>query len=178
MSNPPNAFARFWAWAGLLFLAAVGLAWASLQVQRVFAPVLLLPVLEGALLGGCARVARIACIAWPRAQLATVALAALLLVGSQHYLAYRQWAASPQSIRIEAGASSALAEIAVPALAPQAGSWRRYVAEALNRGRAVGPWIVRGTCIWYLRALEAVLVIGTGLLIANAGRHPQRGRHA
>jgi hypothetical protein len=138
--------------------ALLGLAWAWLAaiVQDHWAPVLLFPILTGAMLGlGLRLLAR----GWPGLRRSTILAATLMgglvLIGGQHGFAYRQYRAGYEQSR-SSNPQAQLVELAFGDQKPLSfGEFLKYSA----RERSFGSWQVRGWQVWVSWVVDGALTL-------------------
>lgn len=156
-----------WLWLGLFLAAAMGLAPPAVAVQRVFARLVVFPLLLGALLAavglGLGRLVR------PRSRrfvLLAAAVAAAVLVVGQHYVCYRMQLAQQANLPPQAQFW--------PEYQPPASLWD-FLHKQAQRGRPLlGTLVLRGWLAWLSWGCDALLLAAStvGLLAwATRRRH-------
>jgi hypothetical protein len=153
-------------WLPLCLFAAA--AWGALTVliQAHFSPVLLFPLLVGAVLGLlCAAALRICRLAHRPTAIVGALLAACLLVLTQHYVSYRlaRSAAAGQK-------NMSLAQAAFPDLEL---TFSRYLTTEAAKGREIAGFTAQGKLAWASWGVDALLVMaGTLVVVWLALRQP------
>jgi hypothetical protein len=150
--------------AAIWLVAATGasllLAWFSPRWQAYFAPVLLLPLLEGAALGAALGFLALSLrIPFRKVCLAIGAAAALAMICGQHWFAYRMSQQALQNVSPPPGATP-LAHLALAGIGLGPDSLAEYLDREAQRGRKIGGWMLRGAQLRWLWALEALLAAG------------------
>jgi len=167
-SQLPASWPRALGWLALTLGGSLllGLAW--VQVEKIFAPIVLAAILLGSAQGGVALV----CV-WllgvnrPGWQRFGTALAALAAIFALHYAAYVE-----DTQRRSAELSHPLVPREMLSQDQLPGSFPAYLVEEANRrGRPVGSYRLLGPQVWGLWGLEAVLtVLAATCVVWPAGR--------
>ncbi|MGD9646011.1 MAG: hypothetical protein AB7U73_09875 [Pirellulales bacterium] len=160
---------------------ALVVAWGSLRVEPYFAPWLIFPTFVGAVLGaGLAWLARFCKLTDARLLIAGTLAAALLTVGTQHWLAYRQLVEKFRQREAALLARAPLAGAGALALAgdrPPASFWQ-FLRDDADRGRVlVAGWRAEGAACWLSWGLDAMLVVAAAQLLVLLWR-PRPGQIA
>jgi hypothetical protein len=168
------AWRHMFAWLIASVLLGALTAWLAVEVQRLFAPWLLFPLLVGvglgAMLVGVMRAAHIA----HRPTLVTGALlAAAVAVVGQHYAYYR----AAQRVEAERQRSLGLAATAFPEVQARVAPPRNvldFLRREAIRGRPLPlGYVARGDWAWLTWSLEGLLVLAATLaMVIPAMRMP------
>lgn len=180
---PPRGGPGTW-WGWCLWLpACVGfgllLAWAVHQVASVFAPLVILPLTTGFVLGAALVVLMGLCqmghrpTAW-----AAVGLSVAAVVGGQHYLSYRaavdEADRSSETLQRAQAAFGDLAQGRLPSRPTGPFDYlRRQAAEGRPLGTILGDYKAKGVLAWLLWGVDGLLVLGpASLMMSFAVRRP------
>jgi len=163
---------RFGVWLVAALVAAACLAWFSTKVSARFAPILLLPIGLGILLGLLLSWGmRIFEVAHPSSLLAGSLFAAAMLVVGQHYVPYHQWRSHAPS-----GAESLAAQVfpeMQTRLHRQDATFSQFLREEADRGMEVGEFQLGSRGMWLLWGISAALTLGsTATIVFLAVRRP------
>ncbi len=157
------------AWLPACLVCGAALAWVAVAAGDYFSPLLLFPLLVGAVTGvAVTAMVRLAQIGNRTTILLGTALAALTVVAGQHYVqyltAYRPAAKDQQSLR----------EI-MPIVRP---SFPEYLRKTASLGRRINGRNVGGAGLaWFSWSLDGLLILGASLaLAALAARQPYCNR--
>ena len=170
--------ARMVYWLLPCLIHATALAWLSVEIQRLFAPFLIFPLLLGVVFGAaCVGVMWFCQMAARRGVVTGTLVLLVVLVVGQHYFAYR---------RVQSGALEQIATLtneqragleavraAMPDLrGPQ--TFTDFLQRETQRGRPLISGVVaRGAGVWLTWGLDAVLVLaGSMIVILPALRRP------
>ncbi len=170
------------AWWWLLLGVGVGLGVGQLAawVGGYVRPVVVFPLLVGSILGQMlVGGIRLLDLAHRPTVGVGLLLASLLCAGSEHWGYYRQaqrdyerrvadWQAKIQGL---AALSSQFAQAIQQHLPPPPGSFTEYLQVQLDRGRRIGPWLLKGHWVWLSWLADAgfVLLAAAGLLWPTLG---------
>jgi hypothetical protein len=161
-ASPPGRPSIYWpglaCWLPLCLAAAALWGGLTVLIQAHFSPVVLFPLLVGAVLGIlCAASLRLCRTAHRPTALAGAILAACLLVVTQHYVSYRlaRSAASEQK-------NMSLAQAAFPDLDL---NFSRYLTREAAKGRPIAGFTAQGTQAWISWGVDGLLVIAATLAV-------------
>ncbi len=172
---------HFAIWLPPALALAVFLGWASLKVEPYFAPWLIFPALVGATLGaGLVWLAHLCKLSGSRWLLIGTLVAAMLTVGTQHALAYRQ---AIEQFRQREEALLAKAPLAGATALALAGdrlpeSFWQFLQQQAEHGRVLlAGWRATGLACWLSWMLDAMLVVAAALgLVIRWRPLPERDR--
>ena len=164
-------------WLLLAAGLAVGVGQVAAWVGGYVRPVGVFSLLVGGLLGGMlVGVIRLVDLAHRPTVLVGVVLAGLLCAASEHWGCYlharREYArqAAEWEVKIQglAALSGQLAQAVQKQLPQPPGSLREYLAGQLERGRQIGPWVLRGSGVWISWLAEAGLALAAAAVLVWA----------
>jgi hypothetical protein len=170
---PPAGGGERWARDTLLWLPGcliLGLltAWAAVDAQFYFAPLLLFPILVGVLLGALLMLLmRMAQIGHRPTIVAGTLLAAGLAVAGIHYITYwtQSRAAAAELANLEK-ARRLQPEFAAVQLPLPPDNFVKYMRQKAAQGRLIfPPYSLRGGYAWLLWGIEAVLLVTATLFV-------------
>ena len=169
-------------WLPVAAVAGVVIGWVAVVAQRYYAPLVVFPIMTGVFLGGVLVLWMRVCRVGHRPTLAAGALLAILLaVAGEHYIAFRQaqnrLRREPEKMamlrlieqaRKEAGEETPESVPLPPTDFPGYACWL-----ANHQGLKLGSAWLRGSAVWLLWALDAILLGISGLaLVAATARLP------
>ncbi len=183
--GPQPGWFRPWqlaCWLPVAAVAGVAIGWVAVVAERYYAPLVLFPILTGVVLGGVlVLLMRLSRVGHRPTLAAGTLLAIVLAVAGEHYIAFRQ--AQPRLEREEEKMAIAReieqahkeAGEDEPELIPLPPadfvgytSWR-----ANHQGLPLGGTWLRGSVVWLLWAVDAVLLgLACFLLVAATARLP------
>ncbi|MBN2579227.1 MAG: hypothetical protein JXB10_09570 [Pirellulales bacterium] len=153
---------------GCIFLGLL-VAWAAVDAQFYFAPLLLFPILVGVLLGALlVLLMRMAQIGHRPTIVCGTILAAGLTIWGMHYLTYlsNRRTAAAESANLEK-AQRLQPEFAALRLPAPPDNFFQYMKEKAVQGRRIfHPYYFRGVYAWLLWSVEALLLTAATLLVA------------
>ncbi|MCS7303782.1 MAG: hypothetical protein NZ602_01565 [Thermoguttaceae bacterium] len=155
-------------WVVLTTVVAMAVGQLAAWVGGYLRPVVVFALLVGCLLGGMLVVGiRLLDLAHRSSILVGLVLAGVICTGSEHWGAYRQakreyertladWQAKTQGL---VALSHQFAQALQQQLPRPPSSFAEYLASQLERGRPIGPWLLKGNWVWISWVLEAALVL-------------------
>jgi hypothetical protein len=170
----PFRWEKFVLWLLLASGLAVGVGQVAAWVGGYIRPVGVFSLLVGSLLGGMLVGAiRLLDLAHRPSVLVGVVMAGLLCAASEHWGCYLQAHREYERLAAEweiktrglAALSGQMAQAIQQQYPQPPGSWGQYLAEQLERGRRIGPWVLRGSWVWISWLAEAGLAFGAAAVL-------------
>lgn len=180
----PGCF-RLWqpaCWLPAAAITGVAIGWVAVVAERYYAPLVVFPILTGVVLGGILVLLMRLCRVGHRPTLAAGAVLAILLaIVGEHYVAFRQaqnrLQREPEKmamLRLIEQARKEAGEETPESIPLPPGDFLGYTCWLANhQGLKLGSAWLRGSVVWLLWALDAILLaIPSFLLVAATARLP------
>jgi len=180
-------------WLPAAAIGGVVIGWAAVVAERYYAPLVVFPILTGVVLGGVlVALMRLGQVGHRPTLAAGALLAILLAVAGEHYVAFRQTQNRLQRepekmamLRLIEQARKEAGEEAPDAIPLPPTDFVGYTCWLANhQGLKLGSAWLRGSVVWWIWALDAILLGIPGLLLVAATarlpycNHCQRWYHA
>lgn len=169
--SPHVAWARIVGWFVACPILGIVIARLSLDVQTVFAPMLLFPVLAGMVVGaGCWAAMKLLTFQNRASLLAGTVLAVVALTVGQHYFSFR-WAQARAMDQEAQNARLALQKMGATLGPSPPADVLDFLMKEAERGRVLGGYRLTGVWVWLSWGLEAGLSLLAALVVMIGVTH-------